>query len=512
MLFDRPRQLGNEYGGMMMDLLTMKNIEKSFNGIPVLKRVQLTVGRGEVHALLGENGAGKSTLMNVLTGVHPLDNGSIVFDGTPMEHITIKKSEELGIAFVHQELNLFNDMTVYENIFLGKEQVNRFGKCDKRGMIRKASELFGELDVQIDPTEKVENLKTSEKQLLEISKALFFNAKLLILDEPTTSLNNDEIDHLFQIINGLKKNGTSFIFISHKMPEIFRIADRYTVFRNGEFIGDGAIKDITPDKITEMMVGSSYSAEDVYETRQTGDVVLRLKDFSGPGFAHINMEVKKGQIIGLTGLQGAGSSELMQCMFGVTNASGGTLEVEGRVVPHHSIHKSMAAGIAMLAANRKENSVIGDMSLLENMYLAEHTLSAKKFHINKREEKEKFDNYRKMLNIKMQNSEDSILSLSGGNQQKVFIARWLNTNADILLLDNPTQGIDVGAKAEIYKLILEFAKQGKTILINTLEIPEIQKIADYCMIFYEGKIIKTLEHKEIDEQTVMLYSTNAANA
>lgn len=494
-----------------MSLLEMKNISKAFNGVQVLKNVELTVGKGEVHALLGENGAGKSTLMNILTGVHMRDGGTVVFDGQTLEHITIRKTEELGIAFVHQELNLFNDMTVYENIFLGKEYVNRFGRCEKRKMIKKAEELFKELDVKIDPTEKVENLKTSEKQLLEISKALFFKAKLLILDEPTTALNNEEIAHLFHIIENLKKNGTSFIFISHKMPEIFRISDRYTVFRNGEYVASGSIADITPEEITKLMVGSTYSSADVYKSRELGDTIVKMAGFTGPGFENINMEVKKGQIVGLTGLQGAGSSELLQCMFGITGATGGTLEVKGTKVPHHSIHKAMKAGIAMLASNRKENSVIGDMSLLENMYLAEHTLSAKNFHINKKSEKEKFRNYKEMLNIKAQSSDDSILSLSGGNQQKVFLARWLNTNADVFLLDNPTQGIDVGAKAEIYKLVLELARQGKTIFVNTLEIPEIQKIADCCMVFYEGKIVKVLEHKDINEQTVMLYSTNAAN-
>lgn len=494
-----------------MSLLKMTEIEKSFNGVPVLKKVRLTVEKGEVHALLGENGAGKSTLMNVLSGVHTKDNGTIEFDGKLLEHVTIKKSEELGIAFVHQELNLFNDMTVYENIFLRKEKVNRFGMCNKRKMVQKSRELFQELDVKIDPLEKVGNLKTSEKQLLEISKALFFKAKLLILDEPTTALNNEEIQRLFTVVERLKRQGTSFIFISHKMPEIFRVSDRYTVFRNGEFIGEGNIAEITPAEITEMMVGAKLSSEYVYEPRETGNTVLKLTDFSGPGFEGINLDVKKGQIVGLTGLQGAGSSEVMQCIFGVTKATGGTVEANGRNIPHHSVQKAMAAGIGMLAANRKENSVIGDMSLLENMYLAEHVLSAKKMHINKKMENRKFSEYKKMLNIKAQDSGDSILSLSGGNQQKVFIARWLNTNADILLLDNPTQGIDVGAKAEIYKLILELARKGKTILINTLEIPEIQRIADYCAIFYEGKIIKILEHKEINEQTVMLYSTNAAN-
>lgn len=494
-----------------MNLLEMKNINKSFNGVPVLKNVQLTVGRGEVHALLGENGAGKSTLMNVLTGVHQKDSGKILFDGQEMEHISIHKTEEMGIAFVHQELNLFNSMTVYENIFLGKEYVAPFGRCDKKRMIEEAEELFKRLEVQIDPREKVENLKTSEKQLLEISKALFFKAKLLILDEPTTSLNNEEVEHLFGIVRQLKQEGTSFIFISHKMPEIFSLADCYTIFRNGEYIDSGKISEITPEDITRKMVGESYSAEDVYEPRKTGETVLKLENLSGEDFDNVNLEVKKGQIIGLTGLQGSGSSELMQAIFGTAKITGGTIEVNGKPLRQNSIHSAMKAGVAMLAANRKENSVIGDMNLLENMYLAEHTLSAGAFHIHLKDEQKKFDKYKKMLNIKAQSSEDSILSLSGGNQQKVFIARWLNTNADILLFDNPTQGIDVGAKAEIYKLILELAKMGKTILVNTLEIPEIQKIADYCMVFYEGRIVKALEHHEINEQTVMLYSTNAAN-
>ena len=232
---------------------------------------------------------------------------------------------------------------------------------------------------------------------------------------------------------------------------------------------------------------------------------------SGPGFELVTLQAKKGQIIGLTGLQGSGSSELLQCMFGVTRAVSGEMRVRGKRVPAHSIHKAMKSKIAMLASNRKENSVIPDMNLLENMYLAEHTLSAGRPHIQKPREEEKFIRYQALLNIKARSSRDSILSLSGGNQQKVFIARWLNTDADILLFDNPTQGIDVGAKAEIYKLILEMAKKGKTILINTLEIPEIQKVADCCAVFYNGRIIKILDHEEINESTGMLYSTNAVN-
>ena len=495
-----------------MSLLTMEGIRKSFGPVSVLKDVRLMIEKGEVHALMGENGAGKSTLMNVLTGVHQRDAGTIVFDGEEFHNVTIKYTEEKGIAFVHQELNLFNDLKVFENIFLGKEYVNKFGKLDKKRMIAESRKLFEELGVDIDPDAVVSDLRTSQKQLLEISKALFFKAKLLILDEPTTSLNNDEVDHLFGIIRNLKAQGTSFIFISHKMPEIFEISDRYTVFRNGTYIGEGKITETPPEKITQMKVGEGYSKSDAYQPRPVGEEILSLKDYSGDGFSHIDLSVKKGQVIGFTGLQGSGSSELMQSMFGFTPATGGTMHFKGRDLTHHSIHQAMQAGIGLLAANRKENSVIPDMTILENEYIAEHTLSAAKLPINKRAEEEKYQGYKALLNIKAASSSDSILSLSGGNQQKVFIGRWLNTGAALLLFDHPTQGLAVGAKAEIYKLIMKLAEEGKTIIINTLEIPEIQQVADFCVIFYNGSIIKILEHDEIEETKVMLYSTNAVNA
>lgn len=489
----------------------MKDICKSFHGIPVLKQAELTVRKGEVHALLGENGAGKSTLMNILAGVFGADGGEIIFDGKKTKKMTIQQSEQMGIAFVHQELNLFNDLKVYENIFLMKEYKNKFGVLDKKRMIRKAQQLFDELGVQIDPQEKVEHLKTSQKQLLEISKALFFQAKLLILDEPTTSLNNEEVAHLFEIINRLRAKGTSFIFISHKMPEIFRIADRYTVLRNGEFIRTGAIADTTQEEVTGLMVGEKLLDQKVYEKRKLSETILELENFSGQGFHNVNLSIKKGSIVGLTGLQGCGSSEVLQGIFGAVPVTGGTLKIRGKVCRIRNIQSAMKAKIAMLASDRKENAVIPDMSILENMYLSEQVLSARDPVIKKKVEIERYDKYQKMLSIKAPDSKDLITSLSGGNQQKVFLARWLNTEADILLLDNPTQGIDVGAKAEIYRLILELARSGKTILINTLEIPELYKVADMCAVFYEGTLIKMLEHEEIDEKTVMLYSTNAVH-
>ena len=317
-------------------MIEVKHVTKCYGKFKAVDDVSLTALGGKITVLLGPNGAGKSTLMNVLTGVFPRDKGEIEFDGKELKNITIKQSENLGIAFVHQELNLFNDLKVYENIFLQKEYTTKFGCLDKKKMIQEAERLFQELGVDIDPTQQVSKLKTSQKQLLEISKALFFKAKLLILDEPTTSLNNDEVAHLFDIVNNLKKKETSFIFISHKMPEIFRLSDRYTVFRNGEFIGAGNIKDTTPEDVTRMMVGEKYSDQDVYEKRSLGDIILELKDFSGEGFRNINLAVKKGSIVGLTGLQGAGSSELMQCMFGVTRAYSGEMRAMGKVMRDHS--------------------------------------------------------------------------------------------------------------------------------------------------------------------------------
>ena len=490
----------------------MTNITKSFSGVTVLRDVSFTVAQGEVHALLGENGAGKSTLMNILAGVHPRDAGTVEFDGRPLENTTVKLSESVGIAFVHQELNLFNDLKVYENIFLRKEILTKVGTLNKKAMIAKTRELFDSLGVNIEPTAMVSDLETSKKQLLEIAKALFANAKLLILDEPTTSLNQNEIDSLFAIVRRLKEQGKSFIFISHKMNEIFAIADRYTVLRNGEFIESGNIADTTMEDVTRLMVGNTYSQGQVYRTRELGEPILELQNLTGEGFRNINLTVRKGEIIGMTGLKGAGVSEMMRAVFGVTPILSGSLKIAGTEIKNNKIHKAMLNKVAMVAANRKENSVIPDFTLLENNYVSEHTLSANRQLIRRKKEVARYDDMKQLLSIKANGHTDLITSLSGGNQQKVILARWLTTEADIILMDNPTQGIDVGAKAEIYKLILQLAEQGKTILINTLEIPEIQKIADRCVVFFHGQVQATLERDQINEEQVMLYATNVLHS
>ena len=466
----------------MAKILEMNHISKSFGGSKALSDVHFEMEEGEVHALLGENGAGKSTLMNILTGVLPADSGKIVFMGKEYTSPTIKEMEKAGIAFVHQELNVINDLSVADNIFLRKEIKNKFGLINEKEQIKKTRELFESLGVDMNPSEMVSNLKTSEKQLLEICKALYSDARLLILDEPTTALSNDEIEHLFSILRRLKKAGKSFVFISHKMPEIFSIADRYTVFRNGQYISSGRIADVDAQKLTSDMVGVNYVDADYYEPRELGEEILRLHNYSGHGFNKINLSVRRGEVLAFTGLAGSGASELMQTMFGVLPNEGGYIEVNGTKITG-KIGKFMKSKISMLPANRKENSVIPDLSILENFYTSEHVLSKKKQFINEKAELEKYQVQKEKLKIKAENSSLGIASLSGGNQQKVFLARWLNTGAEVLLFDNPTQGVDVGAKSEIYRLILEFAKQGQTVIINTLEIPEVQRVADRCVVF-----------------------------
>ena len=494
-----------------MKILEMKQISKSFGGTQALSEVSLTVNQGEIHALLGENGAGKSTLMNILTGVIPMDAGEIIFDGKHYPHPTIQQMERAGIAFVHQELNVVNDLTVSENIFLNREILTRYRTLDKKEMVRQTEALFDRLGVSMDPRMMVSEMKTSQKQLLEICRALHEDAKLLILDEPTTALNNEEIAHLFGILKRLRDEGKSFIFISHKMPEIFEISDRYTVFRNGKFIREGNIHEVTAHEIASDMVGKMFVDKEIYRKRKLGDVVLELKGYTGDIFKNINLEVRKGEIVAFTGLAGSGSSELLQTMFGALHANGGQCIIQGKPVSG-GIRSFMRHKVAMLPANRKENSVIPDMTILENLYVAEHSLSRRKPVIHEKAELENYGQLKEMLHIKADKPQDSINSLSGGNQQKVFFAKWLNIKADILLFDNPTQGVDVGAKDEIYKLILEFAEEGKTIIINTLEIPEIKKIADRCIVFYEGEIKGSFTHDEVDEQKVMAYSTNAIDA
>ncbi|MDD2426698.1 MAG: sugar ABC transporter ATP-binding protein [Eubacteriales bacterium] len=494
-----------------MALLEMRNINKSFFGVPVLQNIDLTVEAGEIHALLGENGAGKSTLMNILGGVYTKDDGSIVFDGQVIDHMTIRKAEELGIAFVHQELNIINELRVYENLFLKRELTGFGGRLLKKEMIEETRQFFAGLGVEIEPTLYAAELDISKKQLLEIAIALHKNAKLIILDEPTSALNNEEIDSFFNLVRTAAHEGAAFIFISHKMPEIFALADRYTVLRDGELIISGAISDVTPQDLTKAMIGKSTQNTTFkgMEKDVEAEVVLEIKNLSGEGFKDINLSLRKGEVISITGLRGAGCSELLSAIFGLKEPTAGEIWVKGERLPTGDIKEAMRRGIGMVPADRKENAVIDNMCVLENSYVSEHCLTPRRQNIRTKRELARYRPLENKLNIKTNSEKAPIVSFSGGNQQKVILARWLNTEADILLLDNPTQGIDVGAKEEIYALVNDLAAEGKSILIHTLEIPEIKKMADSCVVFYHGGIAESLCHEDICEERVVELATQA---
>lgn len=490
--------------------LQMKNITKTFGAVKALDDVSLEVGESEIHGLLGENGAGKSTLMNILAGTFLPTSGEIYLNGTKQENMTTLKSNALGIRFIHQELNLVNDLRVYENLFLREELTNKYGLLDKKEMIRRSAEVFIRMNIDIDPQEKVENLDTSRKQLVEIAKALLFESRIIIMDEPTTALTNKEIDNLFLIMRGLKKQGVSIIYISHKMPELFEICDRYTVLRDGKLIESGYFSDIDEKKATELLVGRRIVDEAKENENMAGEVILRVENLCcSSAFSDVSFEVRKGEVVAITGLHGDGRGELAEALFGARTVTGGQVLFHNKPLNLKSIRQVMKAGIGMVPRNRKERSILKDMSIMDNLSIAWFVNTNHKPFIKKSEELLRFQRNQQAVAIKASNPADYITSLSGGNQQKVIIARWLELDADLYILDNPTQGIDVGAKFEIYKIVNELAKQGKSIIVFSAEFPEIYKVADRCLVMYKGEIRAELSRDELTEVQVMYYATGS---
>ena len=491
-------------------LLEMKNISKYFGPVEALKGVSLNVDKGEIHGLLGENGAGKSTLMNILAGTYSATDGEIYFDGQKCENLTAKKTQEMGIRFIHQELNLVNDLTVYENLFLGEEITKGFGILNRKEMIKKAEEVLKRMNLDIDPLIEVGFLETSRKQLVEIAKALLFHAKLIIMDEPTTALTNKEIEMLFVLMRKLKNEGVSMIYISHKMPELFSICDRYTVLRDGNFIESGNFKDIDERRATELLVGRKIIDEQIEKEKISDEILMEVKNISAKGkFENISFNLRKGEVIAVTGLHGDGRDYLAEALYGVCRLDSGEVAVNGKKILYKSIKETVNQGISMVQRNRKERSIIKDMSILNNFSVGRFTAKHKNLFINDSEELEKFNVRKQEMSTKIGHYNDYITSLSGGNQQKVIIGRCLELDTGVIILDNPTQGIDVGAKFEIYKIINQLAKEGKGIIIFSSEYPEIHKVADRCFVMYKGKINKELSRDEFSEINIMHYATGA---
>ncbi|MET0785078.1 MAG: sugar ABC transporter ATP-binding protein [Paenisporosarcina sp.] len=490
--------------------MTLSNIKKSFNGVTVLKRVNLQVEQGEIHALLGENGAGKSTLMNILGGVHQPDDGSIHINGQEVKMINPRVSQGHGISFIHQELNVVSDLRVYENMFLGSEIRNKIGFLKVEEMCNKTSEILSKLGVDIDPREYVRNLDTSYKQLIEISKSLLHKSKLIIMDEPTSSLAEHEVDRLFELMNSLKKSGVSIIYISHKLKEIKKVCDSYTVLRDGEVVGTGRIENESLDTITKLMVGKSISEDRFIQEHAFGPVILDVKNLSSEGlFKNIHFTVRKGEIVGFTGLAGDGRTELFESLFGYRNKYTGEIKINDQLVKINHPRKAVKAGIGFVPKDRKENAIIKDLSVIHNMSLSAMGHFEKSGFIQEKIEQEKFQYFKEKLNIKVHNPRITIDKLSGGNQQKVIIAKWLEVDTDIIIFDNPTQGIDVGAKREIYQHIVSLAEQGKAVIILSSEAPEVLKICHNINVMFQGEITARFQGEHSTEDEIMSYATGS---
>lgn len=487
-------------------LVEMKNIVMEFGPTRAVNDVSITVEPGTILGLLGENGAGKSTLMNVLAGTYLPTKGGVFINGQKVVMASAKVANQHGIRFIHQELNLCNDLKVFENMYLGSE-ISRGGLLCEEEMKRRCTDM----QVAIDLDMLVCDLNAAQKQLVEIAKALLFKSELIIMDEPSTALSTHEIENLFDIMRSLKKEGVSFIYISHKMPELFEICDKYYVLRDGCLVAEGKFEDTDEDGITELMIGRQlHDAEfENHADHIRTEVAMEAQHLSGEGFEDISFQLHKGEVLAITGLQGSGRDELADALFGVIPARG-RLSFGGQTLENaRNIKFHMKHGVALVPRMRKERGIHDDLSITDNMSMAFLNTKWKKLLISGRAERERFARQQKALQIKAGSPSNPITSLSGGNQQKVILGKWLETDAEVLLFDNPTQGIDVGTKFEIYHLILELAKQGKAIIVFSSEFPEIYKVADSCMVLYKGRVNAVMSREEMTEKNVMYYSTGA---
>ena len=489
--------------------LSMKGIYKSFGANDVLKSVDFHLNAGEICALLGENGAGKSTLMNILGGVLPADRGVIELDGKQILFRSPTDSLNAGIAFIHQELNLINDLPVYENMFIGRE-IKKHGFLDRKTMLNRTQELFDRMGIDIDPRVMVRELDASYKQIVEITRALMMKASIIIMDEPTTSLTEPEIERVFDMLRTLKEQNVAIVFISHKLREVMTICDRYTVLRDGSVVADGYVKDVTIADIARDMVGHDVNSEPLVRNAQIGDEVLRLKGLTlEPHFRGVDLSVHAGEILGVTGLLGDGRSELFSAVFGAMEGYSGEVLLGGKPVKIHSTGQAVKLGIGYLLRNRKENGIVKDMSIIDNGSIVIWERLKRLFLIDKKEQKKLFDGQKTGLRIKMGADNDSITSLSGGNQQKVVLAKWLSAHPRLLILDNPTQGVDVGAKEEIYEIILRLAQEGVAIVVLSSEAQEIIRVCDRALVMYHGVIRAEVRDETMNEHEIMRLATGA---
>ncbi len=495
---------------MENDLIQMKGIEKSFPGVKALDKCEFNLKKGEVHALVGENGAGKSTLMKVLTGVHIEDAGEIIHKGKKVKINNPKKAQELGISIIYQELNLMPHLTVAENVFIGREEKKNKIFVDKKKLNKKTQDFLDMLNINLDPKAKVNDLTVAKQQMVEIIKALSYESEVLIMDEPTAALTDSEIEDLFRIVKRLRKDGVGIIYISHRLEELKQITDRITVMRNGKYIDTVNTKEAEIDDIIQMMVG-----REVYETsnnktiRNNNEVILEVKNLTREGvFRNISFKLKKGEILGMSGLVGAGRTEVARAIFGADKIDAGEIYVHGKKVDIDSPSKSVEVGIGYLSEDRKRYGLALGQDVATNIVLSNMREYTNNFGFMKENKINKFaQNQVQQLRIKTPSLKQDVKNLSGGNQQKVVIGKWLNRDSEILIFDEPTRGIDVGAKNEIYKLLNNLVEEGKSIIMISSELPEILRMSHRILVMCEGNLTGKLNIEEATKEKIMKFAT-----
>jgi len=490
-------------------ILSMKGIDKSFPGVHALDHANLEVCKGEVHALMGENGAGKSTLMKVLTGIYSKDTGTITYEGKEVEYHNPKEAQDAGIVIVHQELNMMNHLTVAQNIFIGREFM-KGGLIDDARMNAETKKLFDQMEIDINPAEKMGNLTVGKQQMCEIAKAISHQAKIIIFDEPSSALTEAEIEELFKIIRDLRKKEMGIVYITHRMDEIKVITDRVTVMRDGAYVGTLITEQCTKSDIISMMVGRVIYEDPKTKSMVAPDapVVLKVEHLNaGKMVQDVSFELHKGEILGFSGLMGAGRTETARALFGADPKESGDIYVNGKKVTIESPKDAVRLGIGYLSEDRKRYGIVVGKSVAENSTMAHLKNFVKGLFIDKKAEKEITEHYVKRLNTKTPGTDQLVVNLSGGNQQKVVLAKWLVKDCDILIFDEPTRGIDVGAKSEIYHLMTELTAQGKSIIMISSEMPEILRMSDRIVVMCEGRKTAEIDIAEATQEKIMHAAT-----
>ena len=494
-------------------ILTMKGIDKSFPGVHALDHVDLEIRKGEVLALMGENGAGKSTLMKVLTGIYKKDSGTITYEGKEVEFANTREAQDAGVVIVHQELNMLGHLTVAQNLFIGREFMNGV-KIDDKKMNEEAKKLFDKLNVDIDPTETMSNLTVGKQQMCEIAKAVSFDAKVIIFDEPSAALTETEIEAMFEIIRDLKKRDIAMVYISHRMDEIKVITDRVTVMRDGTYVGTIITADSTKEDIINMMVGRVIYEDPKTQSMVAPDapVVLEVKNLNaGKMVQDVSFKLHKGEILGFSGLMGAGRTETARALFGADPVDSGEIFINGEKVTINSPRDAVRCGIGYLSEDRKRYGCVVQKTVAENTTMATMKNFMNGLLINKKKEAEVAQQYVEALATKTPSVDQLVVNLSGGNQQKVVIAKWLTRDCDILIFDEPTRGIDVGAKNEIYKLMNKLASEGKSIIMISSEMTEILRMSDRIVVMCEGKKTGEIDIAEATQENIMNLATREIN-